>query len=397
MDIMVALAREMGTAILLVSHDLAMVAHYASRVVVLRQGRTIEAGEASAILLAPRHEYTRALLDSLPLRSRATARATDAPPLIEAKSLCIEFSRKASLFWRKPTLFRAVEEVDFRIYDGETLAVVGESGSGKTSIGRALVRLVRESSGSIRFAGQEITGLSGNALKQYRLQTQMVFQDPFSSLDPRMDLAAIVAEGLRNVRGLGAAERRRRATDMLAEVGLPGDYRERHPHELSGGQRQRVCIARAIVSRPRFVVADEPVSALDVTIQKQILNLMQELQAKFGFTYLFISHDLGVVEQIADRVVVMYRGRILETGPRDAIYDRPLHPYTRRLLQATPRIGRTADGGYRLASHQAEVRQAPPGYRYYNHGSIPGEALSAAAPVMIEMADGHAVACVPET
>lgn len=399
MDIMVSLTREMGTAILLVSHDLALVAHYASRVVVLRQGQTIEAGDTSTILLSPRHDYTRALLDSLPLRGEAATRMEggSGPPLIEAKSLCVEFKKKAPLFWRKPTVFRAVEDADFNVFEGETLAVVGESGSGKTTLGRALVRLVRESSGSLRFDGREITGLSGPALKRHRLQTQMVFQDPFSSLDPRMDLAAIVAEGLRNVRGLAAAERRQRACDMLAEVGLPGDYAGRHPHELSGGQRQRVCIARAIVAKPRFVVADEPVSALDVTIQKQILILMKNLQAKFGFTYLFISHDLGVVEQIADRVVVMYRGRILETGSRDAIYDRPRHPYTRRLLQATPRIDRTADGGYRLASHQAEVLQPPPGYRYYNHGSIPGEAPSVAAPVMVEVAGDHAVACVPAT
>lgn len=180
---------------------------------------------------------------------------------------------------------------------------------------------------------------------------------------------------------------------MLSEVGLPGDYAERHPHELSGGQRQRVCIARAIVAEPRFVVADEPVSALDVTIQKQILALMVNLQRKFGFSYMFISHDLGVVEQIADRVVVMYRGRILEVGSRDAIFDSPRHPYTRRLLQATPRITRTPAGGYRLATHAAQPVDAPAGYHYYNHGSIADTGLSHGEPVLITVGADHEVAC----
>ena len=396
MDIMVSLSRDTSTAILLVSHDLSMVAHYADKVIVLRKGETLESGRCADILLSPRHEYTRALLGALPSRAAAPALPPSrARSLIEVQSLRVEFSRKAALFWRKPTMFRAVEDADFHIREHETLAVVGESGSGKTTIGRALMRLAETRAGTIRFDDEDITGLSGAALKRHRSRAQMVFQDPYSSLDPRMNLGDIVAEGLRNLPDLSNAERRRRACEMLAEVGLPGDYADRHPHELSGGQRQRVCIARAIVSRPRFVVADEPVSALDVTIQKQVLDLLRTLQVRFGFTCLFISHDLGVVEQIADRVLVMYRGRILESGSRDDIYDRPQHPYTRRLLQATPRIARTAAGGYRLRRHEAPVREAPAGYRYYNHGSIPGAPLTPEPPLMIEASPGHAVACVP--
>ncbi|MGH8808725.1 MAG: ABC transporter ATP-binding protein, partial [Noviherbaspirillum sp.] len=371
MDIMAALTREMSTAVLLVSHDLGMVAHYASRVVVMRHGRTVEAGATADILLAPQHEYTRMLLDSLPRRGAAAPREKPGSTLIEVKSLAIAFRKPKTGFWQKPEVNRAVIDVDLKIDQGETVAVVGESGSGKTTIGRAIVRLVDTAGGSIEFLGQDITCIGRRQLVDYRLQTQMVFQDPFSSLDPRMSLEAIVAEGLRNVPDIDGKERSRRARAMLEEVGLPGDYAQRFPHELSGGQRQRVCIARAIVANPKFLVADEPVSALDVTVQKQILTLLQRLQQKFGFTYLFISHDLGVVEQISDRVVVMYRGRILETGPRDAIYDDPRHPYTLRLLQATPRIARTVDGAYRLALRNAKTQKAPHGYSYFNHGSIP--------------------------
>ncbi|HRP74709.1 MAG TPA: ABC transporter ATP-binding protein [Rhodocyclaceae bacterium] len=396
MDIMVSLSRDTSTAILLVSHDLSMVAHYADNVIVLRKGETIESGRCTDILLSPQHEYTRTLLGALPSRTTTAAPpSADARPLVEVQSLRVEFTRKAVLFWRKPTIVRAVEDADFSIREHETLAVVGESGSGKTTIGRALMRLTETQAGTIRFDAEEITGLDGAALKRHRSRAQMVFQDPYSSLDPRMNLGDIVAEGLRNLPGLSKVERKQRACEMLAEVGLPGDYADRHPHELSGGQRQRVCIARAIVSRPRFVVADEPVSALDVTIQKQVLDLLETLQTRFGFTCLFISHDLGVVEQIADRVLVMYRGRILESGSRDDIYDRPLHPYTRRLLQATPRIMRTESGGYRLHEHEALPREAPPGYRHYNHGSIPGVPLTPEPPLMIENSPGHLVACVP--
>lgn len=394
MDIMVSLSREIGTAILLVSHDLAMVAHHANKVVVLRKGATVESGDCTSILLSPEHDYTKSLLGSLPSRPDAVEQPAARKILVQARDLRVEYTKKPKFFWRKQETVAAVEQANFCVYEGETLAVVGESGSGKTTIGRVLARLAQATAGSIQFDGAEISGLSGSALKQHRLQTQMIFQDPFSSLDPRMTLAEIVGEGLRNVDGLSKEERRRRTADMLAEVGLPGDYVERFPHELSGGQRQRVCIARAIVARPRFVVADEPVSALDVTIQKQILLLLGDLQRKFGFTYLFISHDLGVVEQVADRVLVMFRGRILEVGSREDIYDRPRHPYTQRLLRATPRITRGENGGYRLANHAAPEVDAPPGFAYYSHGSSPGQHSATGEPVMLDLGPGHFVACV---
>jgi peptide/nickel transport system ATP-binding protein len=398
MDIMAALTREMGTAVLLVSHDLGMVARYASRIVVLCLGQTMESGATQNVMAQPQHAYTRNLLASLPTRSARAQPAAASAPLLEIRDLCIDFAQRATRFWRRPELFRAVTHADLDLHPGETLAVVGESGSGKTTIGRALVRLNRETSGSIRFEGREIGSYDKAELLAYRLKSQMVFQDPFSSLDPRMKLGAIVAEGLRHMPGLSAQQRNARAAQMLDEVGLPGDYTQRYAHELSGGQRQRVCIARAIVTAPRFLVADEAVSALDVTIQKQILQLLQSLQEKFGFAYFFITHDLGVVEQIADRVAVMFRGRILETGPRDAIFDDPRHPYTLRLLQATPRICQfeTATGaGYQLVQHGARAQPPPNGHAYFNHGSIPGQALSSGEPVMLAVGQRqHFVACV---
>jgi peptide/nickel transport system ATP-binding protein len=385
MDIMAALTRDFGTSVLLVSHDLGMVASYADHVVMLRRGKVVEEGDTQKILLDPRHEYTRMLLESLPARERGERSKVkgEGDTLVEIERLSVEFKRKPRFFWQRAEPFRAVNDTTLTLKQGETLAVVGESGSGKTTIGRALVRLATQSAGSIRFEGREVTAFDARALAAYRLQTQMVFQDPFSSLDPRMTLAAIVAEGLRTMPELTRAERVERARAMLEEVGLPGDYATRYPHELSGGQRQRVSIARAIVARPKLLVADEPVSALDVTVQKQILGLFAKLQAKFGFTYLFISHDLGVVEQIADRVAVMHRGRILELGTRDQVYDTPRHPYTLRLLGATPRIARDDAGGYRLLRHAGGETPAPQGFAWY---------AGRGEPTMQELEPGHVVA-----
>jgi peptide/nickel transport system ATP-binding protein len=391
MDLMVELTREIGASVLLISHDLALVAQYADDVTVLRRGETVEQGPPARMLLHPTHEYTQALMDALPARA-ATSEAARTP-LVEIKDLCVDFRRKRALLWRRAATKRAVDEATLSIYEGEVLAVVGESGSGKTTIGRTLLRLCDSSSGSIRFDGQDFDVMNAEALVRYRMCTQMVFQDPYSSLDPRMTLGAIVAEGLRHVAGIDSAERLRRAREMLEEVGMPGAYLQRYPHELSGGQRQRVCIARAIVARPRFIVADEPVSALDVTIQRQVLQLLTRLQEKYGFTYLFISHDLGVVEQMADRVAVMFRGRVLEIGPRNAIFDSPLHPYTVRLLEATPRLVRRTDGAYELHTFPAHARHAPAGHGYFNNGCIPGAPESPGVPLMIEVNPGHSVCC----
>ncbi|MFC4312272.1 dipeptide ABC transporter ATP-binding protein [Steroidobacter flavus] len=391
MDLMVALTREIGAAVLLISHDLALVAQYADDVTVLRRGETVEQGPPARMLLHPTHEYTQALMDALPLR--ASTNEAVRTPLVEIEDLCVDFRRKRAALWRRAATKRAVDKVTLSIYDGEVLAVVGESGSGKTTIGRTLLRLCESSSGSIRFGGQDFDGMDAAAIARFRTRTQMVFQDPYSSLDPRMTLGAIVAEGLRHVAGLDNGERLRQAREMLEEVGLPGAYLQRYPHELSGGQRQRVCIARTIVARPRFIVADEPVSALDVTIQRQVLQLLTRLQEKYGFTYLFISHDLGVVEQMADRVAVMFRGRVLEIGARNEIFDSPRHPYTIRLLEATPRLVRRAGGAYELHTFPARAQCAPAGHGYFNNGCIPGVPESRGVPLMIEVSSGHSVCC----
>ncbi len=387
MDLMSELTREIGTSVLLISHDLGLVSQYANQVVMLRKGRVVESGTPTAILLNPRHEYTRALVDALPVRAPVdeTAVSLDAP-ILEVDDLCVEYSRRKRMF-SQTVVRRAVTGVSMHIRRGETLAVVGESGSGKTTIGRALVRLLNTSAGRIVFDGEDCANFTNERLLAFRRRTQMVFQDPYSSLDPHMRLGDIVAEGLR-VQNLSSAERLRRAAEMLAEVSLPGDYVTRFPHELSGGQRQRVCIARAIVGEPAFIVADEPVSALDVTVQHQVMVLLARLQRKYGFTILFISHDLGIVEQIAHRVMVMYRGRMIESGSRDDIYDRPCHPYTQRLLAATPRMARRPEGGYALITPELRPVEPPPERVWFEPSANPG------APArMVEVERGHWVCC----
>ncbi|MFC3051838.1 ABC transporter ATP-binding protein [Kordiimonas pumila] len=393
MELMLEITKDIGTGVLLISHDLGMVAQYAEDVVVLRKGVQIESGKCSDILLSPQHDYTRDLMGALPARRTDMLEKTYTKPLLDIKNLCVDFKRSGSSFWKKSNMVRAVDRASFAVNQGEILAVVGESGSGKTTIGRTIMQLCAKSSGQIFFEGQDLDSMAKGKLASVRGNMQMVFQDPFSSLDPRMTLEATVAEGLRHNKSLTAKEKRAQAQNMLTEVGLPGDFAGRYPHELSGGQRQRVCIARAIVAQPMFIVADEPVSALDVTIQHQVLKLLARLQEKYGFSYLFISHDLGVVEQVADRVVVMYRGKILEVGSRDDIFDRPCHPYTIRLLEATPRLVKQDDTSYRLVDTVATRTNAPEGYVFFNHGSIPGAAITSAESVMVEIAPGHIVCC----
>jgi len=243
------------------------------------------------------------------------------------------------------------------VQPGEVVAVVGGSGSGKTTLGQSIAGLVKPAGGEIRFNGKPIEK-SETAYWDYRLNCQMVFQDPYSSLDPRMTIGQLVAEPLRLVPDMSPADRKARVAEVLTEVGLRDGFAERYPHELSGGQRQRIAIARAIVRRPSFVIADEPVSALDVTVRAQVLELFDELQKKHGFSCLFISHDLGVVEQVADRVIVMQDGRIVEQGPRDDIFDNPRHAYTQKLLAAVPGLESTPEGGVRLFWRRTENDKA---------------------------------------
>ncbi|MFD2714325.1 ABC transporter ATP-binding protein (plasmid) [Tistrella mobilis] len=348
LELMVELARENDTAILLVSHDLGLVARYADDVVVMRGGRVIERGPTARILLDPQHDYTRNLLEAMPRPRRLAPPARAEVPVVEARDLVVIHKGRRRMLKRQPDK-RAVDGVSFQVAPGETLALVGESGSGKTTIGRCLVGLTRPSGGQLTFRGTDLARATGAEARARRLDCQMVFQDPFSSLDPRHGVGRIVAEPLRHVPGLAADEARRRVDEVLEEVGLGSAYAKRLPHELSGGQRQRVAIARAIVRRPAFVVADEAVSALDMTVQAQVLDLFGDLQQRHGFSCLFITHALSVVRRIAHRVAVMKDGRIVETAETEELFARPRHDYTRALLAAAPVLEPAAGGGWRLA------------------------------------------------
>ncbi|WP_454693691.1 ABC transporter ATP-binding protein [Achromobacter aegrifaciens] len=345
LELMVDLTREHHTAVLMISHDLPMVARYTERMVVMQHGKVLETGATAAILERPQHPYTRKLLDAMPRRLPARQLGKEAP-IVEVKNLVVDYAGHQRLFSRTGAK-RALNGIDLHVKPREVVAVVGGSGSGKTTLGRAIAGLLAPTSGQILFRGQPVNRRSA-AWRDYRLNCQMVFQDPYSSLDPRMTIGQLVGEGLRMLGDMPAADKRRRVDEVLAEVGLGSEYAKRFPHEMSGGQRQRVAIARAIVRRPAFVIADEPVSALDVTVRAQVLDLFADLQERHGFSCLFISHDLGVVEQVADRVVVMRDGGIVEQGSRDAVFDQPQEEYTRSLLSAIPALESTETGGVRL-------------------------------------------------
>ncbi len=345
LELMVDLTREHNTAVLMISHDLPMVARYTERMVVMQHGKVLETGATAAILERPQHPYTRKLLDAMPRRLPARQVGKEAP-IVEVKNLVVDYAGHQRLFSRTGAK-RALGGIDLHVRPREVVAVVGGSGSGKTTLGRAIAGLLAPTSGQILFRGQSVSRRSAS-WRDYRLNCQMVFQDPYSSLDPRMTIGQLVGEGLRMLGDMPAADKRRRVDEVLAEVGLGSEYAKRYPHEMSGGQRQRVAIARAIVRRPAFVIADEPVSALDVTVRAQVLDLFADLQERHGFSCLFISHDLGVVEQVADRVVVMRDGGIVEQGSRDAVFDQPQEEYTRSLLSAIPALESTDTGGVRL-------------------------------------------------
>ncbi|MGO4448073.1 ABC transporter ATP-binding protein [Phyllobacterium sp. TAF24] len=343
MELMVELTKEQGTAVLLISHDLPMVARYTNRFVVMERGVVVEQGTTEEILSAPKHPYTRKLLSSLPFRGDVRSIDTTAGPIVSARDIVVDYPGRKSLF-KKGVAKRALHGISIDIHPGEVVALVGGSGSGKTTLGRTIAGLVKETSGEILFQGKS----RRSDWFDYRMNCQMVFQDPYSSLDPRMTIMALVEEALRLIPDLTMAEKRQRAAETLEEVGLDKAFADRYPHQLSGGQRQRVAIARAIARRPKFLIADEPVSALDVTVRAQVLDLFSNLQKRYGFSCLFISHDLGVVEQIADRVIVMQDGEIIEQGDRNAIFDTPREAYTRKLLSAIPALDLNDNGGVKL-------------------------------------------------
>jgi microcin C transport system ATP-binding protein len=322
-----------GMALLLITHDLTIVRKMADDVCIMTAGEIVEAGPTADIFARPRHPYTQRLLAAEP-KGRPPAANPAAPDLIRADDLRVWFPIRSGVLRRVRGHVKAVDGVSLAVRTGTTLGVVGESGSGKTTLGLALLRLT-EAKGEVRFAGQDLAGLGQRQLRPLRREMQVVFQDPFSSLSPRLSVAQIVEEGLKVHRlAATAAERRRLIETALAEVGLDAQAAERYPHEFSGGQRQRIAIARALVLKPRFVVLDEPTSALDMSVQAQIVELLRELQSRHGLAYLFISHDLRVVRALAHAILVMKDGRIVEAGSTERVMTSPKHPYTRALMAA---------------------------------------------------------------
>jgi oligopeptide transport system ATP-binding protein len=322
--------------------------------------------------------------------------ATPASPLLEVRDLAVHFPILSGFMRKQVGAVRAVDGVSFAIWPGETLGLVGESGSGKSTVGRAVLQLRRPTRGSVTFKGQDLVPLAGEDLRRKRREFQMIFQDPYASLNPRMTVGEIVTEPFR-VHGLARGkELKARAEELLARCGLSSADMERFPHEFSGGQRQRVGIARALALRPSFVVADEPISALDVSIQAQILNLLQDLQQQLGLTYLFISHDLHVVRHIAGRVAVMYLGKLVELAPSQALFTDPLHPYTQALLSAALDVDPTPHGGdqrIRLHGELPSPSNPPSGCRFRTRCPLATPTCATQEPPFRETLPGHWVAC----
>ena len=350
------LKAETGMAVLFITHDMAVVAQVADRVVVMCRGKLVEEGPVEEIFANPKQDYTKALLAAVPRLGEMRGKTAPEPmrligyegravapvvpvtraPLLEVSNLTTRYPIKSSILRRVVANVHAVEDVSFTIGKGETLALVGESGCGKSSCGRSILRLSEPTSGKVLLDGEDVGVLSDRNLRRAWRDMQMVFQDPFASLNPYMRLRDQVSEPLRNFDLAKGSEIEDRVAGLFDRVHLPRSYMSRFPHELSGGQRQRVAIARALAVRPKLIVADEAVSALDVSVQAQVLNLMMELQAEMGISFLFISHDMAVVERVSHRVGVMYRGRLVEIGSRAQVFEAPQHDYTRTLLSAVP-------------------------------------------------------------
>ena len=351
LNLLADIQRELGMAILLITHDLAVVRQVAHHVALMRHGEIVESAPAAEFFRAPRHPYARELFAAIPTfakRGHSLAGTPRTLPerqpgerLLEVRELAVHYPIRRGAWGRTRDWVKAVDGVTFDLHAGETLALLGESGCGKTTTGKALLRLLDgpRIRGSARLGGEELLSADRRTLQRLRRQIQIVFQDPFASLDPRMRIGATLEQGLLALRPeLDAAERLRRTAALVERVGLPGDTLQRFPHEFSGGQRQRIAIARALIVEPRVLVCDEPTSALDVSVQAQILDLLRELQAEMGLAYLFITHNFGVVEYLADRIAVMDGGRIVEQGRAEQVLRAPRHAMTQRLLAAVPRL-----------------------------------------------------------
>ena len=327
------LQQRIGMAMLLITHDLGIVRKMVDRVYVMRDGRIVEQGTVQAVFQSPKEHYTRHLIESEPGGEPMSAEA-NAERVIEATDIKVWFPIKRGVLRRTVDHIKAVDGISLQVREGETVGVVGESGSGKTTLGLALLRLI-QARGQVVFLGQDLMAMSGERLRQMRREMQVVFQDPYGSLSPRMSIGQIVGEGLRiHAREASTSENEQRIIAALEEVGLDPETRHRYPHEFSGGQRQRIAVARAMVLKPRFVVLDEPTSALDLSVQAQIVDLLRDLQRRHKLAYLFISHDLKVVRALAAEVLVMREGQVVEQGPASQIFDDPKEPYTRALMAA---------------------------------------------------------------
>ncbi|KTS16762.1 glutathione ABC transporter ATP-binding protein [Pantoea dispersa] len=398
------LQKEMQMGVIFITHDMGVVAEMADRVQVMYRGDVVERAPVQQLFDEPQQPYTRALLAAVPklgamsgqplpakfplLHTNGREEAStpqdtvrhDRPPILQVRDLVTRFDIRGGLLNRVKRRVHAVEKVSFDLYAGETLALVGESGCGKSTTGRSLLRLVASQGGSITFDGQRIDALQGRALATLRRDIQFIFQDPYASLDPRLTVGFSIMEPLLVHRSMGRAQAEKRVAWLLERVGLLPEHAQRYPHEFSGGQRQRICIARALALNPKVVIADESVSALDVSIQAQIINLMLDLQREFGIAFLFISHDMAVVERISHRVAVMYLGQIVEMGPRQAVFEQPRHPYTKKLMAAVP----VADPAHRHRERALMVDEIPSPIRPL--GDEPEVAP------LLEVAPGHFVA-----
>ncbi|MBY6082673.1 ABC transporter ATP-binding protein [Ruegeria arenilitoris] len=349
------LKRETGTAVMFITHDMAVVAQMADRVVVMYRGNKVEEGTVTEIFENPQHDYTKALLAAVPKLGEMRGKSAPEPMkllgvegqkiapipgtedvLLSVRNLTTRFPVKGGILRRTISNVHAVEDVSFTLNRGQTLSLVGESGCGKSSAGRSILRLIEPMAGEISLDGVDIMKLDQKGLRKARLDMQMIFQDPFASLNPQMQLVDQVAEPMRNYGVASGSELQDRVAQLFDKVHLPRSFMRRFPHEMSGGQRQRIAIARALALNPKLIIADEAVSALDVSVQAQVLNLMMELQSELGLSYLFISHDMAVVERVSHHVGVMYLGRIVELGPRARVFENPQHPYTQALMKAVP-------------------------------------------------------------